>query len=89
MQAFRRVLGPSPPSRGSAAYDTAMRISDELIEKMERASQSKDVVPAMMADIWLQRHNVPFVTTVYESVQEMKAATAAQKPDEDRDGQPS
>jgi len=89
MQAFRRVLGPSPPSRGSAAYDNAMRISDDLIEKMERASQSKDVVPAMMADIWLQRHNIPFVTTVYESVQEMKAATAAQKPNEDPDGQPS
>ena len=89
MRIFRRLLGDQPQSPGTAAYESAMRKSDDLIEKMEHASRSKDVVPAMMADIWLQRHNVPFITTVFESVREMKAATTDQKPEGGQDGETS
>ena len=89
MQAFKRLFGEAPQSPGCIAYDNAMRISDGLIEKMERISQSKDVVPAMMADIWLQRHNIPYMTTVYQSVSEMKSATTDQMPERNPDGDPA
>ena len=90
MRLLRRIFGDQiSSSPGNAAYESAMRRSDDLIKKMERASQSKDVVPAMFADIWLQRHNVPFMTTVFESVREMKAATTDQMPERKRDGEAS
>ena len=89
MRLLRRIFGDQAPSAGTTAYESAMRRSDDLIVKMERASRSKDVFPAIMADIWLQRHNIPFMTTVYESVREMKAATTDQMPERKRDGEAS
>lgn len=56
-------------------YRKAMAVSDELLARMREASQSTDAVRGIMADIWHQNHNVPFVTTVFESVQEAKSAT--------------
>lgn len=89
MRLLRRIFGDQIPSPGAMAYENAMRKSDDLLNKMEHASRSRDVFPAMLADIWLQRHNVPFMTTVYESVREMKAATTDQMPERNRDGEAS
>ena len=64
------------PSQGDVAYRRAMAASDEVIRCMREASGSKDVARAVMADLWAQSHNVPYMTTVYEAAQEMKAPLA-------------
>lgn len=56
-----------------------MAESDDLIEHMRQASQSKDAVRSVMADIWQQHHNIPFMVSVFETVREMKAATTDQQ----------
>lgn len=62
-------------SPGDVAFNQATRENSELISHMREASGSTDAVRALMADIWAQHHNVPFLTTVYEAVREMKTAT--------------
>jgi hypothetical protein len=62
-------------TRGQAAYRRAMEVSDDLISQMRNASSLRDPGRSVVADIWKRRHNVPFMTTVYEAVAEMKSAT--------------
>ena len=62
-------------TRGQAAYRRAMEVSDDLISQMRQASSLRDTGRSVVADIWKRRHNVPFMTTVYEAVAEMKSAT--------------
>lgn len=66
-------------SRGDVAYAAAMNESDEMLTRMRNASNSNDPARAVMADLWQQRHNVPFLVTVVETVQEMKSGIE-QKP---------
>jgi hypothetical protein len=70
---------PRAPMRGDIAYAEAMSQSDELIRKMQDASNSNDPVRAVMADLFLQRHNVPFMVTIVETVEEMTSGIK-QKP---------
>jgi hypothetical protein len=51
-----------------------------LIRKMREYSTSNDAARAVMADIWAQRNNVPFMTSAFETVREMKAATTDHQP---------
>jgi hypothetical protein len=67
-----RMLRPWQASeRGAAAFDQAMRTSGDLIGRFKHASESDDPIRAMFADMWLERHNVPYVTTMYQANQEM------------------
>ena len=75
-----RIFGHRPEARGDAAYREAMHISGDLLRYMGEASTSTDAARGLMADIWAQNHNIPFLTTVYQSVQEMKSGTD-QKPE--------
>ena len=59
--------------KGDLAYAEVMQESDDLLKRMRETSNSTDAARAVMADIWSQNHNVPFLTTVYESVQEAKS----------------
>lgn len=61
------------PNRGDMAYAAAMVESEELLKMLRDSSDSTDAARAVMADIWAQSHNVPFLTTVVETVQEMKS----------------
>jgi hypothetical protein len=79
-----RIFGntPSPPplpGAGEQVYQQAMTESRALREKMRECSSSTDAVRAVMADIWAQNNNVPFLVTVFEAVQEVKSGTD-QKP---------
>lgn len=65
--------GVPAPSRGDMAYAQAMNESYELLKRMRETSRSTDAARAVMADIWAQNHNVPFMTTIVETVQEMKS----------------
>lgn len=64
---------PPTPTRGDIAYATVMNASDDLLKRMRDTSKSTDAARAVMSDIWAQNHNVPFMTAVIETVQEMKA----------------
>ncbi len=75
MRVLERIFGRRAKSRGNEAFDRAMNTSDDLIARMQEASRSNDAFRAVMADIWAQHHNVPFLVTVYEAVQEMKSST--------------
>lgn len=74
-----RIFGQHPvtavPTRGDLAYASAMSKSDDLLTKM-RESSSDNAAVAVMADIWAQRRNIPFLVTVYEAVEEMKVPRA-------------
>lgn len=70
-----RIFGHNDTSSGDGAYAKAMTVSEDLIARMREASRSTDPARAVMADIWSQKNNIPFMATVYEAVQEMKAAT--------------
>jgi hypothetical protein len=68
-----RIISPGRGRTASSiAYQQAMGVSDDLIRKMREHSGSNDAARAVMADIWAQRHNIPFLTSAYETVQEMK-----------------
>lgn len=73
---LRNLFVPRTPSAADLAYNRAMAESGTLIRKMRECSDDRNPIRAIMADIWAQSHNVPYVATVYESVQEMNAATA-------------
>ena len=73
---LRNVFVPRRRTAADIAYDRAMADSSTLIRKMRECSDDRNPIRAIMADIWAQNHNVPYVTTVYESVQEMNAAVA-------------
>jgi hypothetical protein len=60
-------------SHGDVAYQRAMTATNEVLQYMRSASNSNDPARAVMADIWHQRHNVPFMTATMETVEEMKS----------------
>jgi hypothetical protein len=60
------------PSRGDAAFAQAMHVSDDLLLRIREAERETSAARAIMADVWSQAQNIPFLTTVYEAVQEAK-----------------
>lgn len=79
MRFLRHMFKKSKNSTFDQSFGVALALSDDLIDKMREDSKSKDVFRAVMADIWAQKHNVPFMATVFEAVREMKAATTDQE----------
>lgn len=72
---FAKLFGSGNSATGAASkYETAMEISDELHRRMMAHSTGSDPARGVMADIWSQRNNVPFMTTVVEAVAEAGAA---------------
>lgn len=67
-----RLFGRRPAPDDS--YARAMIISGDLLTRMREASESTDAARAVMADVWAQNNNVPFLTTVYEAAQEAKSS---------------
>lgn len=60
-------------SRGDIAYARAMSASDDLLYRIREAGRETDAAREVIADIWSQASNIPFMTTVYEAVQEAKS----------------
>lgn len=76
---LRRLLFGRPKDASDRAYEEAMGVSNELIARMRESAESNDAARAVMADIWAQNHNIPFMTTVYQSVQEAKSGPESDK----------
>jgi hypothetical protein len=82
------IFGRRVPSSGILASDRAFDETDSLIDRMREASQSKDAFRAVMADLWAQRHNIPYMTTMFEANAEMRSAVIHVEPQDD-DSAPS
>lgn len=66
-------INRAPRSAGDHAYEQAMAASDDVLNHMRRAPPSTVPARSVIADIWAQRRNVPFMATVIEAVEEMKS----------------
>jgi len=75
------LFGTTRPSE--QAYVTAINESSDLLRRMREHSRSTDAARAVMADVWAQNHNIPFMTTVYEAVQEAKSGIQEKGPAND------
>jgi len=73
---LRNLFASRVPSAADRAYEHAKAESASLIAKMRACSEDTNPIRAIMADIWAQNHNVPYVTAVFETVQEMNAPVA-------------
>jgi hypothetical protein len=65
--------GKAPRMRGDIAYDRAMNASADLIHRIREAERETSAAREIMSDVWSQSKNVPFLTTVYQAVQEAKS----------------
>lgn len=52
--------------------DTAIEMGDKLIVEIKNMNGNTHTVKEMISDIWYHRNNTPFVTTVFEAIQEIK-----------------
>jgi len=76
MRLLERIFSSRRREAADAAYQEAMGTSGDLIERMREHSTSESAARAMVSDIWAQHRNIPFMTSVYETVQEMNVARA-------------
>lgn len=74
MRLLDRIFSPRRSGAADHAYSQAMGESGDLLRRMREHSNSNDAVRGIMADVWAQHRNIPFLTSVYETVQEMKVA---------------
>lgn len=72
----RRPAAAAAVAAEPSPYEHAMAVSNELIERMRAYSNGRDAARGIMADVWAQNHNVPFLTTVHEAVEEAKSPLA-------------
>ena len=63
------------PVNGHDRYEAAMSSSSELIGRMRAINGPHDTVRALITDILAKGQNVPFVTSIFETVQELKSGT--------------
>lgn len=72
-----RMFSRAPATAAMAVeptpYQLAVAATDDLLEKMRAYSNGSDAARAIMADVWAQNHNVPFLTTMHEAAQEAAA----------------
>lgn len=52
--------------------DIAIDMADNLTNQIRNLNGNTHTVKQMISDIWYFRENTPFVTTVYEAIQEVK-----------------
>lgn len=53
-------------------YEQAISLTDEVTEKMRERARSPDPFRALMADLFLQHHDIALVADAFEASQESK-----------------
>lgn len=71
-----RLLSPQRCGDADIAYHKAMGVSDDLLHCLRGRSDPNDAARSVISDVWSYHHNIPFLTSVYETVQEMKVGKA-------------
>ena len=79
MIGWMRGLFASRPSANDR-YRRAVELTDELTETMRERSASPDPFRALLADMFLQHHNIPLVADAYEASQESRIHEGPPKP---------
>lgn len=64
-------LVPHDSGPSDIAYREAMRVSDDLLERMRNSTIAGDVNRTLLGALLSKRNNIPFLTSVYETIQEM------------------
>lgn len=59
-------------NHASNQADSAIALADKLVTEIRSMNGNTHTVKEMISDIWAHRENTPFVTTVYEAIQEVK-----------------
>ena len=77
MTILGRIFGDHHMTAGQAAYNRAMKVTDDFIYQIRNASNHP--VRSVVSDIMSHADNVPFMTTVYEAVEEMKVIPLEQR----------
>ena len=72
MSLLASLFFPRRREPSELAYQRAMGASADLIRRMRESPKSNDAARSIVADVWDHHHNTPFLTSVYETVQEMK-----------------
>jgi len=65
--------GGAQPSKGESAFKSAMEAADDLLHRLRNGAEDTAAARSVLGDIWAQAHNRPFMTTVYQAVQEAKS----------------
>lgn len=60
------------PKSANELADVAIDMADILTNQIRNLNGNTHIVKEMIGDIWHNRENTPFVTTVYEAIQEVK-----------------
>ena len=60
------------PKSANELADVAIDMADILTNQIRNLNGNTHIVKEMIGDIWHNRENTPFVTTVYEAIQETK-----------------
>ena len=64
-------LVPHDSGPSDIAYREAMRVSDDLLDRMRNSAVAGDVNRTLLGALLARRNNIPFLTSVYETIQEM------------------
>jgi hypothetical protein len=72
----RLFTAPRRRDPSDIAYQKAMEISDDLITRMRDSTIAGDINRSLLTTLLAHRHNIPFLTSVYETVQEMDVPKA-------------
>jgi len=70
---LRGYFRPNVSEDKNASYDRAMKLSGDLIDKLGEVAKARHPVLEIFVDLWTERNNVPYSTTMYEANQEMIA----------------
>lgn len=68
------------PTKGGDKYASAVRVSDDLLASMRKIEPSDETIRDILTNIWKNKHNMPYLTTVYETVAEMDVGAKRQPP---------
>lgn len=71
-----RLLSPQRRGAADIAYRRAMGVSGDLLHRLRERHDPNDAVRSVITDVWVYHRNIPFLASVYETVQEMKVGKA-------------
>jgi hypothetical protein len=72
MRFFSALFSPRDAAGvAEVAYQKAMWVSDDLLEKLRHPSATNAASRALLHTLLEHQHNIPFLTSVYETVQEV------------------
>ncbi len=73
MDWLRRFIRIESRHRNDVAYAKAVALTDDILFRMRKPNRDTEAARSVVADVWSQARNTPFMTTIYQTTQEMTA----------------